>query len=125
MSWCMKCMHNEIMLYAFVLSMFMIYGCDVCVCELIYCTAVWIGGNKSLTVDEDMECKSSCLWNWSVDEFPLGEINYVVRETPCIACEILLGNPEKFGDFYRGVITGSFIPLGIKLRTMGDFYGIA
>ena len=34
---------------------------------------------------------------------------------------IPLGNPEKFGDFYRGVIAGSFIPLGIKLYTAENF----
>ena len=38
----------------------MIYGCNVCVCELVRCTACWIGENKSLTAAEDMEYKSSC-----------------------------------------------------------------
>ena len=45
---------------AFVLSMFMIYGCNVCVCELVYCVVCWIEENKSLNVVEDMECKFSC-----------------------------------------------------------------
>ena len=35
-----------------------------------------------------------------------------------------LGNSEKFGDFYRGLITGSFVPLGIRLHTVGNFMEI-
>ena len=63
---------------------------------------------------------------WWVDELLfVREINYVVREMLCIACEILLGNPEKFGDLYQGVIIGSFIALEIKLHTAGDFIEIA
>ena len=43
---------------AFVLSMFMIYGCNVCVCKLICCIAeennslTAIGENKSLTAED-------------------------------------------------------------------------
>ena len=120
MSWCMKCMVQ--------------WDCDICIrviddiwircmrmwTNLLHCC--WIGENKSLTAAWNVECKSSCLWSWSVDEFPLREINVVVREISCIACEIMLGNPKRFGDFYRGVITGSFVPLGIKLHTVGGFY---
>ena len=43
---------------------------------------------------------------------------------PCTACKILSGDPEKFGNFYWGVIIGSFIPLGIKLNIVGDFMEI-
>ena len=40
--------------------MFMIYGCNVYLCELVCCTAVGLGKIKSLTTAEDMEGKSSC-----------------------------------------------------------------
>ena len=52
--------YNEIVIHAFVSSMFMIYGCDVCICELICCIVCWIRENKSPTAAEDTECKSSC-----------------------------------------------------------------
>ena len=39
--------------------MFMIYGCNACVYELVCCTAIWTGENKSLAAAEDMGCKSS------------------------------------------------------------------
>ena len=48
------------MIHAFVLSMYMIYGYDVFICELICYTVGWIRENKSLTAAEDAECKSSC-----------------------------------------------------------------
>ena len=64
------------------------------------------------------------LWSWSVDEFPLRELNSVVREMPYTACKILLGNPEKFDDFYWGLITGSSVPLGIELHTARDYGNI-
>ena len=59
------------------------------------------------------------LWSLGVDEFLLREINSVVREMSYTACKIPLGNPEKFDDFYWGVITGSFVPLGIKRHIAG------
>ena len=99
----------------------MIYGCDVCACELICHTAVGFGEDKSLTAVEDMECKYSCCEVEVLMNFRLEKKNSVVREIPCTSCKILLGNPEKFGDFYRGLITGSFIPPGIKLYMAGDF----
>ena len=34
----------------------------------------------------------------------------------------MLGNSEQFGDFYWGLITGSFVLLGITLHTAGDLY---
>ena len=61
-------------------------------------------------------------WSRSVDEFPFREINFVLREMPCTAWKICLGNLEKLDDFYRGLITGSFISPGIKLYTAGNFF---
>ena len=81
-----------------------------------------------MTAAKDMEYKSSCCEVEVFDEFPFREINFVVRETPCIACEILLENPEKLGDFYWGVINWKFCSAWdvreldiIKLHIVGDF----
>ena len=78
-----------------------------------------------MTAAEDMGCKYSCCEVEVFMNFPLRETNSVVRETMCAACKILLGNPGNLDDFYWGLITGSLVPLGIKLHTVGDFMEIS
>ena len=120
---------NEIMLYAFVLSMS--WRMDVMFGHVSYAavTLLDLGKINPWLLLGAWSVSLHILKCWWVDELLfVREINSVVRETPCIACEILLGNPEKLGDFYRGVINWKFCSAGdvreldiIKLHTVGDF----
>ena len=75
--------------------------------------------NKSMSAAEDY--KSLCCEVWSADEFAFREMNFVVRKMPCTVWKIGLGNLKKLDDFYRRLIIGSFVPLGIKLHVVGNF----
>ena len=65
------------------LSMFIIYGCNVCACKRIFCI---VEENKSLTAEDS-----------------------VVRVMPYTSWGICFGNPENFNDFYWGLLTGVFV----------------
>ena len=88
----------------FSLSMFMIYGCNVCACELICCIAVYlrkINPCMSLRI-----CWIFMSWSWSIDK------NSVVRAMSYTVWGICLGNPENFDDFYWGLFNGSLCSVG-------------
>ena len=97
----------------------LIYGCNVRACKLICCITVWlrkINPWKLLRI-----CWTFMSWSWSTDELLLREVNSIVREMPCTACNICLGNLEKFDDFYWGLIIWSLVLLGIQMMYCGDF----
>ena len=82
----------------------------------------WIRENKSLTAVGNEECKSSYFVEVEVliDGFPLfREMNSVeegkFHELSWGFCEILLGNPEKLGDF-----TGELWSSNWKFCSAGD-----
>ena len=107
----------------FALSMFMIHGCNVCAYEMICCIAVWL--RKINPWMPLRMCWIFMSWSWSTGELFLREISSVVRAMPCTTCKICSGNPEKFDDFYRGLIVWNLFRWGFKWRTVGISYGIS
>ena len=94
-----------------VLLMFVIYGCNVCACELICCIAICL--RKMNPWMPLRICWIFMSWSWSTDELLLREVNSVVRAMPCTACKVCWGVPRNSTTFCRGLITGNFVPLGI------------
>ena len=118
-AWCNDVLEiNEIVPYVFVLSM--LWCMDVMYGHVNYYATVLLE-SKKINPWALLRMRSASLHVlkcWWVSICYRNKL-CCVRETLCITCrprEILLGNPEKLGDFHRGIlgaVTGSFVPPGM------------